>query len=181
MKYTMMIAVLCCAAACVSPDEHHRLEREAAVLKIQRQEAEEQLRKLATQVERLRSEDPDLAARDADALALADREPVDPFVASENTAVVVDERTGPPSVGAVLLRHPPVLPGLGETQVLAFRAMQNGQIQLVGNAPNSRLLPVAERKERVAKLFLRQVEQEVGLVLLRVRAAQQVRIAPGVG
>ena len=73
MKYTMMIAVLCCAAACVSPDEHHRLEREAAVLKIQRQEAEEQLRKLATQVERLRSENQDLGARAADATWIAEQ------------------------------------------------------------------------------------------------------------
>ena len=35
MKYTMMIAVLCCAAACVSPEEHRRLQGEKAALKAQ--------------------------------------------------------------------------------------------------------------------------------------------------
>ena len=60
MRYTMMIAVLCCAAACVSPDEHRRLQGEKAALKAQIAQLSEDHRLLAGQVEGLRSENQEL-------------------------------------------------------------------------------------------------------------------------
>lgn len=73
MRYTMMIAVLCCAAACVSPEEHRRLQGEKAALKAQIAQLSEDHRLLAGQVEGLRSENQELGARAADASWIADQ------------------------------------------------------------------------------------------------------------
>lgn len=73
MRNTMMIAALCCAAACVSPEEHRRLQGEKAALKAQIAQLSEDHRLLAGQVESLRSENQELGARAADASWIADQ------------------------------------------------------------------------------------------------------------
>lgn len=73
MKYTMMIAVLCCAAACVSPEEHRRLQGEKAALKAQIADLSEKHQQLASQVDRLRNENQELGARAADATWIAEQ------------------------------------------------------------------------------------------------------------
>ena len=73
MKYTMMIAVLCCAAACVSPEEHRRLQGEKAALKAQIADLSEKHRQLAAQAERLVNENQELGARAADATWIAEQ------------------------------------------------------------------------------------------------------------
>ena len=73
MRYTMMIAALCCAAACVSPEEHRRLQGEKAALKAQIAQLSEDHRQLAAQVEGLRSENQELGARAADASWIAEQ------------------------------------------------------------------------------------------------------------
>jgi len=73
MKYTMMIAVLCCAAACVSPEEHRRLKGEKDALKAQIADLSEKHQQLASQVERLRNENEELGARAADATWIANQ------------------------------------------------------------------------------------------------------------
>ena len=73
MKYTMMIAVLSCAAACVSPEEHRRLQGEKAALKAQIAQLSEDHRQLAAQVKGLRDENQELGARAADAGWIAEQ------------------------------------------------------------------------------------------------------------
>ena len=73
MRYTMMIAVLCCAAACVSPEEHRRLQGEKAALKAQIAQLSEDHRQLAAHVEGLRDENQELGARAADAGWIAEQ------------------------------------------------------------------------------------------------------------
>lgn len=67
MKYTMMIAALCCASACVSPEAHRQLQGENDALKAQIADLTEQHGILASQMGKLESENQELGARAADA------------------------------------------------------------------------------------------------------------------
>ena len=73
MRYTMMIAELCCATACVSPEEYRRLQGEKAALKAQIAQLSEDHRQLASQVEGLQNENQELGARAADASWIAEQ------------------------------------------------------------------------------------------------------------
>jgi len=73
MRYTMMIAALCCATACVSPEEYRRLQGEKAALKAQIAQLSEDHRQLASQVEGLQNENQELGARAADASWIAEQ------------------------------------------------------------------------------------------------------------
>ena len=67
MKYTMMIAVLLSAAACVSPIEHRQLQGENDVLKAQFANLSEQHKVLADRTAQLENENKELGVRAADA------------------------------------------------------------------------------------------------------------------
>ena len=73
MRNTMMIAALSFAAACVSPEEHRRLQGEKAALKAQIAQLSDDHQQLAVQVAGLRSENKELGARAADASWIADQ------------------------------------------------------------------------------------------------------------
>jgi len=73
MRYTMMIPALCCATACVSPEEYRRLQGEKAALKAQIAQLSEDHRQLASQVEGLQNENQELGARAADASWIAEQ------------------------------------------------------------------------------------------------------------
>lgn len=73
MKYTMMIAALCCATACVSPEAHRRLQGENDALRAQIAELAEQHQALAARAERLETENKDLGSRAADAAWIAEQ------------------------------------------------------------------------------------------------------------
>lgn len=67
MKHTMMIAALLCAAACVSPEAHRKLQQDNDALKAHIANLSEQHKALAARAGRLESENQDLGARAADA------------------------------------------------------------------------------------------------------------------
>jgi succinate dehydrogenase/fumarate reductase-like Fe-S protein len=67
MKHIMMIAALLCAAACVSPEAHRKLQGENGALKAHIANLAEQHRALAARASQLESENQDLGVRAADA------------------------------------------------------------------------------------------------------------------
>jgi chemotaxis protein MotB len=67
MKHIMMIAALLCAAACVSPAAHRKLQGENGALKAHIANLAEQHRALAARAGQLESENQDLGVRAADA------------------------------------------------------------------------------------------------------------------
>lgn len=73
MKHTMMIAALLCAAACVSPEAHRRLQGENDALKAHIANLAEQHRALAARAGTLESENQELGARAADAAWIEDQ------------------------------------------------------------------------------------------------------------
>jgi chemotaxis protein MotB len=73
MKHTMMIAALMCAAACVSPEAHRKLQGENDALKAHIANLAEQHRALASRAGTLESENQELGARAADAAWIEDQ------------------------------------------------------------------------------------------------------------
>lgn len=73
MKHTMMIAALLCAAACVSPEAHRKLQGENDALKAHIANLAEQHRSLAARAGQLETENQDLGARAADADWIAEQ------------------------------------------------------------------------------------------------------------
>ena len=67
MKHIMMIAALLCAAACVNPEVHRKLQGENGALKAHIANLAEQHRALAARAGQLESENQDLGVRAADA------------------------------------------------------------------------------------------------------------------
>lgn len=67
MKHTMMIAALLCAAACVSPEAHRKVQGENDALRAHIADLTEQHKALTARAGQLESENQDLGARAADA------------------------------------------------------------------------------------------------------------------
>ncbi len=99
------------------------------------------------------------------------------MVAEAPSRVGVDDRPRPPT--QVEFDELPVVDLAQEADPLAVRALARRQVEIAGQAAHLALGQVAHREEQAGELGLREMGEEVGLVLDRVGAAQQAAAAAG--
>ena len=101
-------------------------------------------------------------------------------VRADAGAIDVDDRSRVARVAAALLEQRAVVAERDEADLLALRLVRRRQLELGRDPPDLRLGQVAEREARASQLLLVEHPQEVGLVLVGIRGAEEAPAAVAV-
>src|SRR5690606_2676703 len=111
---------------------------------------------------------------DAEVLALAERERVDPAVLAHDAPRRVYDGPRAQALPGALFDEGVVAPGRDETKLLALPLVRAGELQRARFVADRALLGVTERKAQLAELGLTHPVQKVALVLARVPRPQEL-------
>src|SRR6185369_8552199 len=109
----------------------------------------------------------------AEALALADREPGHASVLAQRPTCAINDRARTEDRGIAIPQKLTVIPIGNETDLLALGLVRGHQSEPTRVLPDLILGQVADRKARGRQLRLRERPQEVGLVLAQIAGAPQ--------